>query len=46
MAAHRADFQDGSVDRGYIEDALRQIEQAGYRRSDAIDGRWHWERVS
>ena len=38
----RADFEDGSVDRGYIEDALRQIEQAGYRQSDAIDGRWHW----
>ena len=39
---YRADFQDGSVDRGYLDDALAQIEQAGYRRSGAIDGRWHW----
>ena len=39
---YRADQQDGSVDRGYIEDAVRQIEQAGYRQSEAVDGRWHW----
>ena len=39
---YRGDFADGSVDRGYLDDAMQQIRQAGYQQSTGIDGRWHW----
>jgi hypothetical protein len=41
---YRADFGDGSEDSGYLADAQRQIEAAGYRRVSDGAGRWRWER--
>ena len=43
---YRADHADGSEGHGYLADAYRQVEAAGYRSvRDAAAGRWRWERV-
>ena len=36
---------DGSEDKGYLDDAIRQIEAAGYRQAHDGSGSWHWERA-
>jgi lambda repressor-like predicted transcriptional regulator len=35
-----------SASLGYLADATRQVEAAGYRRVSAGDGYWHWERAA
>ncbi|MGO9386188.1 MAG: helix-turn-helix domain-containing protein [Mycobacterium sp.] len=41
---YRADYADGSVGHGYLADAQRQIEAAGFTRVSTGTGFWHWER--
>ena len=38
----RSDYTDGSVDKGYCDNAFAQIEAAGYRQADNGDGTWRW----
>ena len=45
---YRCDYQDGSVPRGYMDDATAQIEAAGYERAPDPNrpGYWRWERAN
>ncbi|HEY1442265.1 MAG TPA: AsnC family protein [Mycobacterium sp.] len=40
----RADYAGGSQAKGYLRDAVHQIEVAGWRKGEPVNGRWEWER--